>query len=298
MTTEFSPQSTVNTAILPSQTRLGYAHLRVQNLERSLEFYSDIIGLAIKNRTQNTAELTVSKTADAPVLLKLTEDPNAVLKPESTGLYHLAFRLPTRHDLARLLHRLVDRSVKFTGFSDHLVSEAMYLNDPDRNGLEFYHDRPENEWEKGDGKDRVKMATLRLDLDSVFAELQEDEPEWTGIAEGTDLGHVHLHVRSIPEAEKFYVDVVGFEPIVTTYPGALFVSAGGYHHHLGLNVWGGTQAPPANAVGLLDFSIIVPTDGWSALKDRLAKNQVAIEEQDDTLVINAFDGQQVTFVKA
>ena len=140
-----------------------------------------------------------------------------------------------------------------TGVADHLVSEALYLSDPDGLGIEIYRDRPRDTWQRVNGQ--IAMATDPLDLQSVSAEPGAELP-WTGLDAGTVIGHVHLHVASLVEAERLYCGIVGFEPMVRTYPGALFVAAGGYHHHLGLNTWLGEGAPPPpeNAVGLRGFS--------------------------------------------
>ncbi len=148
---------------------------------------------------------------------------------------------------------------RFTGASDHLVSEALYLDDPEGNGIEIYRDRPREEWTRSDGQ--LQMATLPLDLDGVLASAPAGDAG-DGMAAGTRIGHVHLQVASIPAAEAFYSDGLGFEPTVRGYPGALFVSAGGYHHHVGLNTWAGegAPAPPPGARGLRSFTIVLPDE--------------------------------------
>ncbi len=156
---------------------------------------------------------------------------------------------------------MVGAGRSFTGASDHLVSEALYLDDPEGNGIEIYRDRPRDEWRRGpDGE--LEMATLPLDLDGVLGTLAAEAPD-EGLPAGTVMGHVHLQVSEIAEAGAFYGDLIGFDPTVTAYPGALFVSAGGYHHHLGLNVWGsrGAPPPPAGALGLDRFRIELPAAG-------------------------------------
>ena len=178
----------------------------------------------------------------------------------TTGLFHLALLVPSRADLARALNRVTAAGHRFTGASDHLVSEALYLDDPEGNGIEIYRDRPRGEWEREDGGD-LKMATLPLDLEGVLDSAPRGDTG-DGMAPGTRLGHVHLQVAEIEAAEAFYVAALGFEPTVRRYPGALFVSAGGYHHHIGLNTWAGRGAPPppAGARGLTWFTIVLPDD--------------------------------------
>ncbi len=168
--------------------------------------------------------------------------------------------MPGRADLAQAVHRVVGAGWGFSGASDHLVSEALYLDDPEGNGIEIYRDRPRSEWPRRDGE--LEMATLPIDLDGVLAALAAGTPD-EGMPDGTVMGHVHLQVRDIAESGAFYSGLVGFDPVVTSYPGALFVSAGGYHHHLGLNVWGsrGAPAPPEGALGLESFRVVVPRAG-------------------------------------
>ncbi|MGI8597046.1 MAG: VOC family protein [Thermoleophilaceae bacterium] len=158
----------------------------------------------------------------------------------SSGLFHLALLVPSRAELARAVRRVTGAGGRFTGASDHLVSEALYLNDPEGNGIEIYRDRPREEWEHTGGE--VRMSTLALDLDAVMAELPAgDGPD--GMPPGTVMGHVHLSVADLAETESFYADVLGFDVTVRSYPGALFLSAGGYHHHVGANTWTSAGVP-------------------------------------------------------
>jgi catechol 2,3-dioxygenase len=192
--------------------------------------------------------------------VELVAAPDAPIPPRgATGLFHLAILVPGRAELAQALHRVAQAGAAFTGASDHLVSEALYLDDPEGNGIEIYRDRPREEWRTGPGGE-IEMATLPLDLDGVLGALPRDGAD-EGMDPATVMGHVHLQVRDIPEAEEYYADALGFSPTVRGYPGALFVSAGGYHHHLGLNTWGtrGGPAPPAGALGLEGFRVVLPT---------------------------------------
>ena len=175
-------------------------------------------------------------------LIELVSAPDAPRAPSfSTGLFHLAILVPDRAELARSLQRLAGAGWRLTGASDHLVSEALYLRDPEGNGIEIYRDRPREEWRR-DG-DELAMATLPLDLESVLGELEQDEAPANGMPAGTTMGHVHLQVADIPPVEGFYNGALGLDVMVRSYPGALFLAAGGYHHHLGLNTWQSQGAP-------------------------------------------------------
>jgi catechol 2,3-dioxygenase len=249
--------------ILPAETRMGPATLKVANLARSVDFYNRILGLAVLEQGQKSATLGV----DGAPLLRLEAVEGGQRQPDfSTGLYHLAIRLPSRVELGRVLLNLARSQYPVSGFSDHLVSEAIYLNDPDGNGLELYRDRPRAEWPYKNGM--IQMATDPLDVEGIMGSVPDPEAPFEGMPAGTDIGHVHLRAGDIPAAEKFYHDVLGFD-IVARMPSALFVSAGGYHHHLGLNTWQSRNAPrpPANSVGLGDYTIFVP---GAAARDEIA----------------------------
>ena len=198
--------------------------------------------------------------------------PNAPQAPSfSTGLFHLAILVPDRAELARSLQRLARAGWRLTGASDHLVSEALYLRDPEGNGIEIYRDRPREEWRR-DG-DELAMATLPLDLESVLGELEQDEAPANGMPSGTTMGHVHLQVADIPPVEGFYNGALGLDVMVRSYPGALFLAAGGYHHHLGLNTWQsqGAPAPPEGALGLDHYELVLPSAAErDSAADRLA----------------------------
>jgi len=248
---------------LPDETHIGYVHLRVSDLERSLRFYETLVGLKRARESGTTVSLTASK--GGPIILILSERRGARPKPaRSTGLYHTAIRFPNRRELAKVFYRLYRNDVAFQGFSDHLVSEAIYLADPDENGVELYADRPRAEWviqEK-----QIQMATQPLDIDSLVAELSESDTHSLDADPGTDIGHVHLHVSDLSSAEKFFHALVGFDVTQRSYPGALFLSAGGYHHHVGVNVWAGKGAPPSpsDAAGLIAVGVEMPDE--NALK--------------------------------
>jgi catechol 2,3-dioxygenase len=195
------------------------------------------------------------------VILELTGDPRAQRRPSgTTGLYHFAVLVPSRADLGQALRRVIEAGWRFTGASDHLVSEALYLNDPEGNGIEIYRDRPREEWRRDD-EGVLQMATLPLDLDGVLGEVDGAQPVPQEMPAGTGMGHIHLQAANLRDAEAFYAGALGFDVMVRTYPGALFVSAGGYHHHIGLNTWesAGGSPPPPGSTGLRSFEIVLPT---------------------------------------
>jgi catechol 2,3-dioxygenase len=219
---------------------IGRVRLRVADAERVRDFYERAIGLRVLEREGDTVTLG----ADTP-LVELLHDPDAPPKPaRTTGLFHLAILVPTRADLARAVQRVAQTGARFSGASDHFVSEAMYLSDPEGNGIELYRDRPREQWEYGpDGE--LRMGTVALDLDSLMAELPAGDDR--GMPDGTVMGHVHLQVADIAAAEAFYAGELGLDVVVRSYPGALFLSRGGYHHHVGVNTWAGVGAPPPPA---------------------------------------------------
>jgi catechol 2,3-dioxygenase len=240
---------------LPEETRLGAVDLIVRDLELSLRFYTAVIGFEELTNADGVAELG----AGGMTLLRLRGEPEAPPRPpRTTGLFHFAILVPTRAELGRTLLRLHDRGSSLTGASDHLVSEALYLNDPDGIGIEIYRDRPREQW-RHDGE-QIQMATLPLNLHAIAAEHDERASLDPPLAEGTVIGHVHLNVADLGSSERFWCEDIGFEITVGTYPGALFVSAGGYHHHLGLNTWNGAGVPPPpeGAIGLERFEVLVP----------------------------------------
>jgi catechol 2,3-dioxygenase len=244
--------------VLPAQTTVGPVVLTVANLARSVGFYEGVLGLAAAHRDRQAAVLAAGDTA----LVGLLEAPGA--RPparRATGLYHLAILMPSRPALARALARLLEARYPIQGASDHLVSEAIYLADPDGHGIELYADRPRDRWPRRG--EIVQMATDPLDLGEL---LGEAGPPGAGGARGIDpaarIGHVHLRVADLGASEAFYHGVLGFEVMQRDYPGALFVAAGGYHHHIGLNIWGsaGAPPPPPDALALRWFAIRLPDD--------------------------------------
>jgi len=211
---------------------LGAIDLTVADVDRARTFYEQTIGLKALERSADVVRLG----ADGAAVVELTSDPAAPARPRgTTGLFHLAILLASRVELARALRRIADSGWRLGGASDHLVSEALYLSDPEGNGIEIYRDRPREEWPFEDGK--LQMATLPLDVEGLLGELEHAEGAPNGIGAQTRLGHVHLQVAELDAAARFYRDLLGFEVTVEHYPGALFLSYGGYHHHIGLNTW-------------------------------------------------------------
>lgn len=286
----------MSTISLPPQTRIGSVRLQIADLDQALAFYEALLGFRLLRRERHHAELSASGSAPAQILL--SEFPGARPKPaRSTGLFHVAIRLPNRSELARLLKRLAEHRYPFTGFSDHGVSEALYLNDPSGLGIELYRDRPQEEWPRKNGK--LRMFTHQLDVESLLAEVESDSSDWNGIAPGTDIGHVHLHVSDLGKAEEFYCRRMGFEVTERDYPGALFVSAGGYHHHLGLNIWAGRGAPPPppDAVGLLAYSIVIPDpSAWQVLASEFEAAKTVVNKTDRLVAVRDQDGMIVELV--
>jgi len=253
-------------AVLPATLRLGAVHLIVTDLDRSVAFYQDSLGLRLHRRDGAVAALG----AGADDLVVLHEEPAARPPGRHAGLFHFALLYPSRDELARAVQRLALTRTAISGASDHGVSEAIYLSDPDGNGIELYCDRPRDAWPPAAPGERVGMFTRALDLDGLLATAAGDEPP-RHAGRGLRMGHVHLHVGDLAAARDFYAGVLGFEEM-TTYPGALFVAARGYHHHVGLNTWRGEGVGPApsGTVGLREWTLELDSDALAALRARLA----------------------------
>lgn len=245
------------TTTLHPEIEIGLVQIRVSNLERSLAFYQNVVGLSVLRQSGREVEMT----ADGQnVLLILREIENAkVLRRNSVaGLYHFAILVPDRPSLGLVLRNLINSGIE-VGQGDHLVSEALYIQDPDNNGIEIYRDRPKDMW-KHDAAGHVVMATDPVDVDGLLA-ASEGLP-WNGLPAGTVIGHVHFHVGDLGKAKKFYIDLLGFELTAHYGDAAMFISAGGYHHHIGLNVWAGKGAPaaPTDAAGIDYFTLRLPNE--------------------------------------
>lgn len=258
---------------LPAAARPGRVLLQVADLERSLAWYSGVLGLDVAERADGEARLAA---AGGEVLVELRERAGAAPHPRRgrLGLYHFALLLPDRAALGRFIAHLTRRGVD-PGAADHLVSEALYLWDPDGLGVEVYADRPRDAWSWQGGE--IEMATLPLDVEAVMA--AGGGVPWRGMPAGSTVGHVHLHVGELAEASAFYEAALGLEVTVRGYPGARFLSAGGYHHHLGINTWAGTAAIPPldHEARLLDWELLLPAvDDVDAAVERLRAAGVAV----------------------
>ncbi len=270
-----SAQSSSPVAIDPG-TAMGAVRLTVSDLERSRAFYERALGLRAADLDDGTIAL---RAGDGRTLVELLGDSSAwPLDPRATGLFHLAVLVPSRRDLAFALARLAAARWPLDGASDHLVSEALYLSDPDGNGIEIYRDRPREQWRRVDGQ--LQMATLPLDLNAIASELASADMLQEQAPPGTRIGHTHLQVSELEQTEAFYTGILGFEVMVRSYPGALFVSAGGYHHHLGLNTWhsAGSGPPPPGSVGLRSFDVELPGEPeLEAVLTRVSQAGLSIE---------------------
>lgn len=278
---------------IPENTFIRSVDLKVKDLLRSLHFYSYLLGL--KQSSANEKETLLYANPDGAYLIRLTEDKNAAYSDKKhTGLFHIAIRFPNRKELARVFIRLFEHKYKFQGFSDHQVSEAIYLSDPDGNGVELYTDKPRTEWEWNNGQ--IEMDTLPLDLSVITRELANNE-SWSGIHPDTDIGHIHLKVSSLSFADMFYGRILGFNVTSRAYPGALFLAADNYHHHIGTNVWQSRNgsAPPENSLGLESFTIKIPGKGYiEILEKTMADEDLLIKNpNDESLLVKDFDNIKI-----
>jgi catechol 2,3-dioxygenase len=241
---------------LPDATHVGHVTLRVADLQRSLDYYERVIGLRVVERRDSVAKLAPREGDRILVALHERQGARPATKRAHLGLFHFAILLPDRASLGRFVRHLAEIGER-AGAGDHLVSEAFYLSDPDGLGIEMYADRPRDRWLRV-GRE-LMMATDPVDVAGVVR--SAGDVPWSGLPAATVMGHVHLHVGDIEQADDFYAEGVGFDRIVRRYPGALFLSAGGYHHHLGTNIWAGSAAtPPADDdAQLLEWTLSVPS---------------------------------------
>jgi catechol 2,3-dioxygenase len=242
---------------LPDATRIGRVRLQVSDLARSIAYYERVLGLRTLGKTGTSAELATKTQDDVVLELRELKGARPVPRRGLLGLYHFAILLPDRAALGRFIAHLADLG-EYAGMSDHLVSEAVYLTDPDGLGIEVYSDRPSATWTITGGQ--IEMTTKPLDVRSLIDAAHG--VKWDGMPDGTHIGHVHFHVGDIDQAAEFYHHGLGLDKIVWSYPGALFLSAGGYHHHVGVNTWAqGSPTASDNDARLLDWELILPTQG-------------------------------------
>jgi catechol 2,3-dioxygenase len=261
---------------LTRPAHVGSAHLVVTDIDGVSKFYQDIIGLSV---IEKTASGVLLGAHGLPLLLLTTGTSVKRAPRQAAGLFHTAFLMPNRTELAHWLAHAAHNDVQLDGASDHLVSEALYLSDPEGNGIEIYRDRTPEEWTyHEDGT--VEMATDRLDLQALYN--TAPQAVWNGMAPGASIGHIHLQVGDIPEAEAFYRDVLGLK-VMARYPGASFFATGGYHHHIAANIWNsrGASARQDNMTGLSDYT--VRFNDRAALQNALA----ALETQEIMATVTA-----------
>jgi catechol 2,3-dioxygenase len=278
---------------LHPQTKLGYVHLTISDMERSLFFYQQILGFQLQRQDGTTSHLGVGEKT----LLALTEVSGAEYIPRRSGLYHYAILTPSRKALARSLKNLVDTETGLQGGADHLVSEALYLSDPDGNGIELYRDRPRSEWQYENGN--IKMGTEPLDYRGILNEIEGVSETWHGLEPSTRLGHIHMHVADLEQAASFYENILGFDYLMDYMGSAAFLSVGGYHHHIGLNVWNGIGAPPPplDSVGLRYFTIeLVNGDDRKKLITRLSDRRIDFEATSEGLSVRDPSQNGILFV--
>ncbi|MCX7878079.1 MAG: VOC family protein [Ignavibacteria bacterium] len=277
---------------IPDHTHISNVTLKVKDLKRSLTFYRDLLGFHIIKA--NDTEAYLSSDNEKPFLVKLKEFRNLEHPAlNTTGLFHIAFRLPSRKDLAGILKHLFESGSEFTGFSDHGVSEAVYLQDPDGNGIELYSDKPESIWERNNGK--IKMITSPLDIKdllSVISPYRRIHPE-------TTIGHIHLKVSDLEKAKKFYHELMGFNITNDAYPGAVFFAAGTYHHHIGTNIWYSKNSQHLNNdyLGLENFTIKTFSNEYlSKLEKSLYKEGIKFSKAENNLIrLSDYDGIGINF---
>lgn len=286
MTTPTNQKAAVPT--IDAKTRLGGVHYTVANLDRQIDFYTNVLGFKLHWRDADAAGLG----AGSVDLLRFTRNADALPSRGTTGLYHTAFLFPNRWELANLLRRIAETRTPIQGMTNHGTHWAIYLPDLEGNGIELAWDFPQEVWPRT--AQEMMSGNRGLHPNEVFSHL-EDNTGWQGIAPETKVGHVHLHVSHIPETREFYHDILGFEipfdfngfshPMAGT---ALFFAAGGYHHHIGTNVWAGVGAPPppTNATGLRHYQIIVPTsDELNRLVSQLEAARIATEDAADGIIV-------------
>jgi catechol 2,3-dioxygenase len=283
MTQDLPDGTAAQAPALPADLRLGTVDLTVSHLDRSVAFYQDALGLRLRRREDPVAVMGT----EADDLVILTEDPAARPAGRHAGLYHFALLFADRMELSRVLRRLALTRTPIEGAADHGVSEAIYLPDPDGNGIELYADRSRDQWPAPNEPGmKVGMYTIALDLDELLAHTgRDDVPRHA--ADGLVLGHVHLHVGDVDEAVAFYRDVIGFEQMANL-GSASFVAAGGYHHHLGLNVWRGRGVgpAPAHSAGIREWEILLPSaDDVAAVRRRAEDAGVPVQDHEHGIVL-------------
>lgn len=279
---------------IPSGTFIHHVHLRVGNLDRAASFYQSTIGLTEISRSGAQALLSANGGLPAQLILSEMTDVRP-RDPLSPGLFHVAWRVTDRHSLAKMIQHFRDRRTRLQGFADHGVSEALYLSDPEGNGIEIYRDRPREEWPTRDGK--IEMMTEPLDIRGILEELKNETATGAPLDKGTTIGHIHLQVSDLGSARRFYHENLGFDVAQDSFPGALFVSAGGYHHHIGLNTWNSQGSGPSrnDTPGLASFGVALPDqESLSTLLKRLTReSNKPASSGEDSYIVSDSDNLQI-----
>lgn len=278
---------------LDPQMQLGYTKIRVQDFSKQKAFYSKL-GFTIIEETNDLVKFGV----DGRTILILTTEDGVIPRPaRTTGLFHFAILVPSREDLGHVIANLSNESIQFTGAGDHIYSEAFYLNDPEGNGIEIYHDRPKSSYVI-DEQGMVQTDTLPVDVQSILA-LHDPNRAWEGFPTGTILGHMHLNVSDLnDEVAKLYFDALGFD-LKTNFRGsAWFISAGGYHHHIAMNLWNGRGIPnaPKIATGLVSFSLNISSiEELEKLTANLQKHDVSYEQVGEKVIVEDINQNEMIF---
>ena len=279
---------------LDPNMQLGYVQLRVQSLETQKNFYKSL-GFNLLN--ESSTEVIFGAGSSEPILILTASEDVVPRPPRTTGLYHFAILVPSRKDLAYMVGNLMKIKAPFSGAGDHLYSEAFYLTDPEGNGIEIYYDRPRSEWTINDDGG-IDTDTLPVDLNSIMA-LFDPKSEWTGFPQGTILGHMHLTISELNDnLSQFYFNALGLDLKTNFRNSAYFMSAGGYHHHIAVNVWNGTGAPlaPSIATGLINYSLNLSSiNELNKLKQNLTKYQVSFEEVEEKIIVNDLNQNGMIF---
>lgn len=279
------------TTPLPPNTKIARASLTVTDITRALAFYTNTLGFHA--HTRDTGQIALASSSNGQTLIQLVEQKDAQSKPRNTtGLFHIAIRVPSRTALSQVVRRLHEQQWPLLGASDHGVSEALYLNDPDGNGLEIYTDLPKAQWPTQG--EHLAMYSAPLNVQKLHQESAGRTD--TLLPANTDIGHIHLQVSSLESSKHFYCNILGFDIRQDNYQGALFVAANGYHHHLGLNTWAGEgiPSPPENTVGLKTFTISIPDqETHDKIVERLDNNTILFQQNQNELITQDPDHNQV-----
>lgn len=269
---------------------VNHVTIKVQELKRSIPFYKNIVGFQVLEQSETKAVLTANGTTP---LLTLEKRGEVVPKlPRTTGLYHFAILLPNRKELGKFINHLTEQRFQITGAANHEISEALYFNDPEGNGIEVYCDTPPSSWRWQNGL--IRATNSQLDFESIAADAKGEL--WTGLPQDTLMGHIHLHVSDIKKAERFYHQGLGLDVVIRMGDHALFFSTGGYHHHIGVNIWNGTGAPQPqiNSVGLQNFTINFPNEkAKQTIVQNLQSLQYSVSQIDGNYVTKDPSGNEI-----